>query len=114
MSGRFLEQGINIKFCTKLRKNSSDACAMLSEDYGGEAMKKSSVFIEWHKGFRDVRENVNDDDDERSGRPKPRRTDESTERVWNLMHLGRCLSIRAMAMQLNLDKETVACLEEKS
>jgi hypothetical protein len=31
----------------KLGKNASDTCAMLSEAYGEEAMKKPSVF-EWH------------------------------------------------------------------
>jgi hypothetical protein len=43
MSDQFLEQWINIKFCVKLGKNASDTCAMLSEAYEGEAMKKSSV-----------------------------------------------------------------------
>jgi hypothetical protein len=38
----------NIKFCVKLGKNASDICAVLSDAYGGEAMKKSNVF-EWHK-----------------------------------------------------------------
>jgi hypothetical protein len=36
----------------KLEKNASDTCAMLSRVYGGEAMKKSSVF-EWHKWFKE-------------------------------------------------------------
>jgi hypothetical protein len=27
--------------------------------------------------------------------------------VWNLFHSDRCLNIRAMVVQLNLDKETV-------
>jgi hypothetical protein len=40
MSDRFLEQRNNIKFCVKLGKNASDTFAMLSEAYGGEAMKK--------------------------------------------------------------------------
>jgi len=44
MSDRFLEQRINIKFCVKLEKNASDPCAMLSEAYGGEAVKKSKCF----------------------------------------------------------------------
>jgi hypothetical protein len=45
-----LEQQINIKFCTKLGKNESDICAMLSKAYVGEAMKMSSGFG-WHKLF---------------------------------------------------------------
>jgi hypothetical protein len=31
--------------------------------YGGEAMKKQSVF-EWHKRFKEGRERVDDDDEE--------------------------------------------------
>jgi hypothetical protein len=40
---RFLEQRIKITFCEKLGKNATDTCAMLSEAYGGIAMKKSRV-----------------------------------------------------------------------
>jgi hypothetical protein len=36
----------------KLGKNASDTCAVLTEAYGGEDMKKSSVF-EWHKWFKE-------------------------------------------------------------
>jgi hypothetical protein len=43
----------------------------------------------------------------RAGQPRSHRTDENAEDVWNLVHSDRCLSIRGMAMQLNLDKETV-------
>jgi hypothetical protein len=50
----------------KLRKNASDTCAVLSEAYGGEAMKKSHVF-EWHKWFTEGFENV--ENDERCGCP---------------------------------------------
>jgi isochorismate hydrolase len=44
MSGEFIEQRINIKFCVKLGKNASDNRAMLFEAYGREFTKKSSVF----------------------------------------------------------------------
>jgi hypothetical protein len=46
---------------------------MLTEAYGADAMKKSSVF-EWHKRFKEGREDVKDD--ERTARPKSHRTDE--------------------------------------
>jgi len=39
---------------------------MLSQTYGGEAMKKSSVFA-WHKWFKEGHENM---EDERNGYPK--------------------------------------------
>jgi hypothetical protein len=54
MSDRFLEQRINIKFCVKLGKNASDICTILSEDYGGDAIKKSSV-SEWHRRSKEAR-----------------------------------------------------------
>jgi len=44
MSDRFMEQLISIKFYVNLGKNASDACALLSEGYGGEATKTSWVF----------------------------------------------------------------------
>jgi hypothetical protein len=67
-----LEQRINIKFCAKFGKITSEILQMLTEVYGADAMKKSSVF-EWHKSFKEGREDVNDD--ERTGRPKTPRTD---------------------------------------
>jgi hypothetical protein len=45
--------------------------------------------------------------DERSGRPKFYRTNENFEKVRNLMHSDRRLRIRAMGVELNLDKITV-------
>jgi hypothetical protein len=71
MSDRFVEQRINIKFCTDLEKNASDNCAVLFEDYGGEAMKNSSVF-EWYNRVKEGRENA--EDDERSGSLRSDRT----------------------------------------
>jgi len=47
ISDQSSEQRISIK----LGKNASDTCAMLSEAYGGEALKKSSVF-EGHKRLK--------------------------------------------------------------
>jgi hypothetical protein len=104
MNDRFLEQRIKIKFCAKLGKNASDTCAMLFKAYGREAMKKSSVF-EWHKRFKERRENMEDDD--KSNRSRCDKTDGNVEKVRNLVNSGKRFSIRAMAVQLNLDKGTV-------
>jgi hypothetical protein len=38
------------------------------------------------------------EDGERSGHPRSHRTNGNIERVWNLMHLDRRLSIRALAV----------------
>jgi hypothetical protein len=47
---------------------------MLTEAYGADAMKKLSV-CDWHKRFKEGREDVKDD--ERTGRPKTHWTDEN-------------------------------------
>jgi hypothetical protein len=72
MSDRLLEQRINIKFCAKLSKSASETLQMLTETYGANAMKRSSVF-EWHKRFKEGREDVKGD--KRTGRPKTHLTD---------------------------------------
>jgi len=87
----------------KLGKNASNSCALFFEAYRGEAMKKFSVF-EGHKQLNEVCGNV--EHNERSGHPRSHRTNENVEKVQNLLHSDRRLSIRAMNMQLNLDKET--------
>jgi hypothetical protein len=51
MSGKNLEQRINIKFCVKIGKSASETLALLTVAYGEYAMKKSSV-SKWHRGFK--------------------------------------------------------------
>jgi hypothetical protein len=104
MSDRLLEQRINIKFCAKLRKSAIETLRMLTATYGAENMKDASVF-EWHKGFKKGREDVKDD--ERTGRPKTHRTDENVEKVRKLVRSDRRLSVRMLAEELNLVRETV-------
>jgi hypothetical protein len=43
MSDRFLEQRIDIRLCVKVQNKVAVTCAILSNAYGVEAMKKSSV-----------------------------------------------------------------------
>jgi transposase len=52
----------------------SETLQMLTEAYGADAMKKSSVY-EWHKRCKEGREDVKDN--ERTGRPKTLQTDEN-------------------------------------
>jgi hypothetical protein len=61
----------------------SDAFAMLSDTYGGEAMKKS-MFFEWHKQFKEGHKNV--EGVEINGRPRSHRIDENVEKIRNLVH----------------------------
>jgi hypothetical protein len=60
MSDENLEQRINIKFCVNTGKSYNETLALLIEAYGDYAIKKSSVF-EWHRRFKEGREDVQDD-----------------------------------------------------
>jgi len=52
--------------------------ALLTVAYGEYTMKKSSVF-EWHRWFKEGREDVQDDT--RRGQQKTQRTDANVDRV---------------------------------
>jgi len=104
MHDKRLEQRINIKFCAKLGKSASETLQLLKEAYGAAAMKKTMVF-EWHKRFKAGRDDVKDD--ERSGRPRTRRTDENVEKVRKLVCTDGPLSLRLMARKLHMHTSTV-------
>ncbi|XP_007461763.1 PREDICTED: putative uncharacterized protein FLJ37770-like [Lipotes vexillifer] len=104
MSDRYLEQRISIKFCVKLNKSASETHHLLKEAYGDEVMSRARVF-DWHKRFKEGREDIRDD--ARSGRPVTHRTDENIQKVKDLVCSNRQLTVRMMAEELNLDKETV-------
>ncbi|XP_072650806.1 protein GVQW3 [Canis lupus baileyi] len=104
MSDRYLEQRISIKFCVKLNKSASETHHLLKEAYGDEVMSRARVF-DWHKRFKEGREDVRDD--ARSGRPVTHRTDENIQKVKDLVCSNRRLTVRMIAEELNLDKETV-------
>jgi transposase len=107
MSDKRLEQRINIKLCARLGKSASETLQLLKEAYGADAMKKTSVFV-WHKRFKKGRVDVKDD--ERSGRPRTRRTDENVEKVRKLVCTDRSLSLRMMARKLNAHTDTVRAI----
>jgi hypothetical protein len=78
MSDKNLEKRINIKFCVKIGKSTSEKLALLTVACDEYAMKESSVF-EWHRPWKEKREDVQDDP--RSGHPKTQRTDANVDRV---------------------------------
>jgi len=104
MSDKNLEQRINIKFCVKIGNSASETLALLTVTYDECAVKKSSVF-EWHRLFKEGREDVQDDP--RSGQPKTQRTDENVDRVRTLVRSDRRLGVRVIAEELNMNRETV-------
>jgi len=104
MSDKNLEQWINIKFCVKIGKSANETLALLTVAYGEYAMKKSSVF-EWHRQFKERREDVQANP--RSGQLKTQRTDANVDRVRTLVRSDRRLGVRVIAEELNMNRETV-------
>jgi hypothetical protein len=72
--------------------------------YGDKALKKSSVF-EWHKRFKEGRENVKDD--ERHRQPKTQQSCENVQTVQQSVESDRRLGVWMMAEEFTLNKETV-------
>jgi len=68
----------------------------------GEATKRWRASA-LRKLFKEGRESGKGD--ESSGRPRSHRNDEDVEKVRNLVHLDRRLTIRPMYLQINLDKK---------
>jgi hypothetical protein len=88
----------------KIGKSSSETLAILTVACGEYTMRKSSVF-EWHRRFKEGREDVQDDP--RSGQPKTQRTDANVDRVRTLVRSYRRLGVRVIAEELNMNRETV-------
>jgi len=77
---------------------------MLVQVYGDNAMKKAAVY-KWVKRFSEGRESVTDK--ERSGRPATSRTEENIANIGQIMRENRRLTLRSIAEQVNIDRETV-------
>ena len=72
--------------------------------YGDNAMKKTAVY-KWVKRFSEGRESVADE--ERSGRPATSRTEENIAKICQIARENRRLTVRSIAEQVNIDRETV-------
>ena len=77
---------------------------MLVQVYGDNAMKKTAVH-KWVKRFSEGRESVTDE--ERSGRPATSRTEENIAKVRQILRENRRLTVRSIAEQVNIYRETV-------
>jgi len=72
--------------------------------YGDSAIKKTAVY-KWVKRFSEGRESVTDE--ERSGRPARRRTEENIGKVRQIVRENRRLTVRRIAEPVNIYRETV-------
>jgi hypothetical protein len=88
----------------KLKKSAKETFQLLTEAYGEDCMSRARVF-EWHKRFSEGRESVKDDDC--PGRPRTAVTDDNIEKVRDVIRKDRRLGVRAVAEEVNLDRESV-------
>jgi len=77
---------------------------MLVQVYGDSAIKKTAVY-KWVKLFCEGRESVTDE--ERLGRPATSSTEENIAKVRHIVRENRRLTVRSVAEQVNIDRETV-------
>jgi len=77
---------------------------MLVQVYRDNAMKKTAVY-KWVKRFSEGRECLTDE--ESSGRPATSRTKENMAKVCKIVRENRQLTVRSIAEQVNIDRETV-------
>lgn len=99
-----MEQRHNIKFCFKLGKTATETHEMLVQVYGQDAVSRKCVY-DWFVRFRAGKESV--EDEPRSGRPSTSRTPENTERVRKMLTEDRRLTLRLIAEELGISKDTV-------
>jgi len=103
MSELELEQQTNIKFLVKLGKSGNKIKEMLVQVYGDNAMKKTAVY-KWVKRFSEGRESVTDE--ERSARPATSRIEEDVAKIHQIVSENCWLTVRSIAEQVNIDRET--------
>jgi len=77
---------------------------MLAQVYGDNAMRKTAVY-KWVKRFSEGRDSVTDE--ESSGRPATSRTEENIAKVRHVFRENCRLTVRSIAEQVNIDRETV-------
>ena len=104
MEERNFEQRCAIKFCVKLGETSIETFNKLKQAYGEHALSRSQVF-KWFKAFSEGRES--NEDEARSGRPSTSKTDNNVEIVGALVRSDRRLTVRMIAVELNLNHATV-------
>jgi len=77
---------------------------MLVQVYADNAMKKTAIYKRV-KRFPEGRESVTEE--ERSGRPATSRNEENIAKVRQIVCENRRLTVRSIAEQVNIDRETV-------
>ena len=97
-------QRVNVKFCVKLGKSTTETYHLLKKVYGDECLSRTQVF-EGFKRFKEGREEIGDD--QCPSCPSTSKTEANIEKMGEIVRQNRRPSIRAIAELINIDKETV-------
>ncbi|GFS89484.1 protein GVQW3 [Trichonephila clavipes] len=104
MSDNNFEQRCAIQFCFRLGHNATEPFAKLQQAYGDSVLSRAQVFW-WFKAFSEGRESI--EDEPRSGKSSVSKTAENVVRVRDLVRSDRCLTVRMIGEELNLNHTTV-------
>ena len=99
-----MEQRLAIKFCFKAGKSATEALQMVNAAYWDQALSRSNVF-RWYGPFRDGREDI--ENNPRGGRLTECHNDNNVEKISQLLLQNHHLSLRMLADEMNIGKDTV-------
>jgi len=77
-----VEQCVDVIFCVKLRKSTTEMYDLLKKVYGDECLSHTQVF-EWFKRFKGGREEIGDE--QRPGHPSTSKTDANIKKLVKLL-----------------------------
>ena len=95
---------VECKFLVKLGKTVTETHDSLRIVYADDSLSRTQVF-ELFKKFKEGREVI--EDNPRPGRQRTSKSDGNVKKIREIIRKNRCLSIRAIAGLMNIDKETV-------
>jgi len=98
-----MEQRLVIKFCFKTGNSVTETLQMVNAAYGDQALSCLKVF-RWYGQFRDGQESI--EDDPRSGWPTECHNDNNVEKISQLLLQNHHLSLRMLADEVNIGKDT--------
>jgi hypothetical protein len=92
-----------MKFCFKAGKSATETLQMVNAADGDQALSHSNVF-RWYGRLRNGRKDI--EDDPKSGRPTECCNDNNVENISQLLLQNRQLSLRMLADEVNIGKDT--------
>lgn len=98
------EQRVVIKFFVKSGEKPAEILRKLKVVYKDDCLSQARVY-EWAKRYKEGRESV--EDDPRPGAPSVARTDHNIARVRECLQADRRVTIRMLADQVGINKETI-------